>query len=136
MKESPALSLPMGPKNRIAVNWGESLRKYGLITIIAALCIVFTCLNGVFISPSNLLNIVRQASVMIIFSVGVTFVMIGGMMDLSVSGVACVTSMVAAIIMDRGGHPGLAFACAILVGMGFGAFNGVLSPNSSSTPSS
>ena len=115
-----------GASEAVAFRAGDLARRYGLVAIIILLCAVFTCLNSVFITPANLLNIVRQGSVMIIFSVGITFVLIGGMMDLSVSGVACVTSMIAAIIMDNGGAPVLAGAIAILAGMAFGLINGIL----------
>ena len=115
-----------GNQNARAFNFGELARQYGIIAIIILLSVIFTCLNRVFITPANLLNIVRQGSVMIIFSVGITFVLIGGMMDLSVSGVACVTSMIAAIIMDRGGAPLLAGVAAIFAGVMFGAINGIL----------
>lgn len=111
---------------RGAVQWGDLLRKYGLFVIIGVLVVVFTAFNSVFLSPNNLLNIVRQASVMIIFAMGVTFIIISGMMDLSVAGVACCTSMVGAIIMDRTGNVPLGIAAILLSGVLFGLFNGIL----------
>lgn len=125
MKNNTAVLRAHG-KTVDSIQMTEMIRKYGLLVIIAVLCIIFTCLNPVFVTPANLLNIVRQGSVMIIFSVGITFVLIGGVMDLSVSGVACVTSMIAAIVMDGGGHPFIAAIAAVLTGMLFGFLNGIL----------
>lgn len=61
------------------------LNQIGLLGVIAVLCIIFTCLNSTFIAAANLMNIVRQSAVMIIVAMGVTFVMISGELDLSIS---------------------------------------------------
>ena len=102
------------------------IKKYSLVIIIVALMIIFTMLNNVFVQPANLLNIVRQSSVMIIFAVGMTFVIISGNIDVSVAGVGCFTSMIAALIMEAGQPIFLAVLAAFGVGALFGVAHGLL----------
>lgn len=112
--------------NKQKVNYGEWVRKYALIGIMLLLAIVFTILNPIFIAPGNLLNIIRQASVMVIFSVGVTYVMISGMIDISIAGVATLAAMIAAQLLQSGQNIVLAILGALLVGIIFGLLNGFL----------
>ncbi len=96
--------------------------QIGLIGVIVALCIVFMLLNASFILPENILNIVRQSSVNIIMAMGVTFVMVSGQIDLSIGGVACVTGMTVAVLMDSG----VPIPVAILIGLAVGAVIGFI----------
>lgn len=104
----------------------DQIKRFALVIIIAALCIIFSITNPIFISGANILNIVRQASIMIIFSVGVTFVMVAGMIDISITGIACLSSMAAAMIMESGKPIVVAVVVAFLFGIVFGALNGFL----------
>lgn len=111
MKKDNLLAKSKGLKNQI-----------GLIGVILALSIIFTCLNSTFILPANLLNIVRQSSVMIIVAMGVTFVMVSGEMDLSIGGVACLTGMVVSKMLTSG----VPMWASILLGLAIGALIGLL----------
>lgn len=98
----------------------------GLIGVIIALGIIFTSLNSVFLTGGNLLNIVRQASVMIIVAMGVTFVMISGELDLSIGGIACFTGMAVSKLMTSGVGLGVSIFLGLLIGAVFGFVNGFL----------
>ena len=53
-------------------------KKYGLFVILAIFIVVFSTLNTQFLTPGNLLNILRQISMFGIVVVGYTMVMISG----------------------------------------------------------
>ena len=53
-------------------------KKYGLFVILAIFIVVFSALNTQFLTPGNLLNILRQISMFGIVVVGYTMVMISG----------------------------------------------------------
>ncbi len=101
-------------------------RHLGLIGVILALSIVFTVLDSSFLTGMNLLNIVRQSSVMIIVAMGVTFVMISGELDLSIGGVACLTGMAVSKMMTSGIPISLSIILGLLIGVVIGFVNGFL----------
>lgn len=103
-----------------------ALNQIGLIGVIVALCVIFTCLNSTFIAGANLMNIVRQSAVMIIVAMGVTFVMISGELDLSIGGVACLTGMVVSKMLTTGVSMPVAILAGLLLGAGIGLVNGLL----------
>ncbi|RUZ27818.1 ABC transporter permease, partial [Mesorhizobium sp. M7A.F.Ca.CA.001.15.1.1] len=49
-----------------------------------AMIIVFTALNGRFLTIGNAINILQQAAVLIVLSVGGTFIILMGSIDLAV----------------------------------------------------
>ena len=59
-------------------------KKYGLFVILAIFIVVFSALNTQFLTPGNLLNILRQISMFGLVVVGYTMVMISGGCDMSV----------------------------------------------------
>jgi ribose transport system permease protein len=103
------------------------LGSLGLWLGLLALMAIATILSPGFLNPVNLLNIVRQASVVGIAAVGVTLVMITGGVDLSVGAVIVFGSVLAATIMD-GQDANIPIACAVvlLMGMLVGLANGLI----------
>lgn len=80
-----------------------------------------------FFTVNNILNVLRQVSVVGILAVGMTFVILTGGIDLSVGAVMALAGTVAAGIMVNMGLPGgVGIAAALLVGLGLGLFNGAL----------
>lgn len=81
----------------------------------------------VFLNMNNLLNIVRNASILIIIGVGETITLTARDVDLSVGSVLSLTSVVAAIMLNRYGIPfPLAILAALLIGAVLGLVNGLL----------
>lgn len=62
-------------------------KKFGIYVFLAAVVIIFSIIAPNFLSVANLINILRQVSIFGIVVIGVTMVMIGGGMDLSVGGI-------------------------------------------------
>lgn len=80
-----------------------------------------------FFSVSNLLNVLRQVSIVAILAVGMTFVILTGGIDLSVGAVMAFSGTIAAGLMVNMGMPaGVGLLAGLLVGFGLGMFNGIL----------
>jgi ribose transport system permease protein len=81
----------------------------------------------VFLNVNNLLNVVRNASILIIIGVGQTITLTAKDVDLSVGSVLSLTSVVAAIMLNRYGIPfPVAIFTALLIGALLGLINGLL----------
>ena len=64
-------------------NIKQFLGKYGIYMVLVAMVIAMSFMSPVFLTQSNLLNIVRQVSVIGTISLGVTLVIISKGIDLS-----------------------------------------------------
>ncbi len=74
-----------------------------------------------FSNTGNLMNILRQTSLLAIMSVGMTFVISSGQIDLSVGPIVGVTSVIVAMAINEYG-----VTAAVLIGLGFGAVAGLV----------
>ena len=82
------------------------VRRYGNVLVIIVLIIGFALINPAFLTVYNFTNIIRQIAMMGIVSVGFTFVMVGGGLDLSVgSQIAFMNICVATGLMPNTGLP-------------------------------
>jgi ribose transport system permease protein len=106
-------------------------RNLGLVIALAILCIVGVSTAGDrFADVDNILTILRLAAVIGVVSVGMTFVIIGGGIDLSVGAIAALSSVWATTLatqaMAEDFHWIVMVLTAILVGAGCGLINGVV----------
>jgi galactofuranose transport system permease protein len=80
-----------------------------------------------FFSAQVFLNLLIDNAFLIIVSVGMTFVILSGGIDLSVGSVIALTTMVsAALVEHHGWSPWATIPLVLLMGTAFGAFQGVL----------
>ena len=79
-----------------------------------------------FLSIDNLVNILRQASVLLLLCLGLTGVVISGNIDLSVGSVAALTGCVCAKLMISGHSIPISMLLSLLIGIVAGACNGFL----------
>jgi len=80
-----------------------------------------------FFSLNNILNVLRQVSVVGILAVGMTFVILTGGIDLSVGAVMALVGTLSAGMMVNMGLPApAALLVGLLIGLGIGLANGVL----------
>jgi ribose/xylose/arabinose/galactoside ABC-type transport system permease subunit len=80
-----------------------------------------------FRDPENLANVVRQSSVLGVLAIGQTFVIIAGLMDLSVGMAAGLVVVLACALIDGSTAMTLpVVALMLLIGAGIGAVNGAL----------
>lgn len=100
--------------------------KYGIYLAFLVMCIFFATQNAVFLTPTNLINILRQVSFNAILAMGMTIVIITGGIDLSVGSILALSAVVTASLV-RASNPLLPVPAAILVGLALGALCGFLS---------
>lgn len=110
-------------ENRIKRIILKSLVDHGIIWSLVVLMIAASFFSDAFLTTRNLLNVFRQVSINGVLALGMTFVIIGGGIDLSVGGVLALAAVVIARLQDT---PVLAFSAALLVGLAFGLTNGFL----------
>ena len=109
----------------------RSTTIYVLIALIA-IVMVFALITptGTFLSSFNLQTIANDASIVLLFAVGSTLVIISGGIDLSVGSIATFGGVLTVIVMDevleRGGSPWLAIAVGAAAGIGSGALWGAI----------
>lgn len=103
------------------------LKQYGITLVLIALCVLFTILNPVFFTLRNIMNVMRQMSMIGIASVGGMFVIIQGGIDLSEGAVVSFVNVVCAYLMIYAGVPPLlAILVSLTVSAAIGYLNGVL----------
>jgi ribose transport system permease protein len=107
-------------------------QEAAVLTVLVVLIIVFGSMRpGNFPTVANFQNIAQDASILLVEAVGITFVTVMGMFDLSIgsvlvfSGVICVKVM-AAFPDDPGTAIALGVLAAIASGVCWGIVNGIL----------
>lgn len=106
------------------VDFGRLYDKYGVLVVFLIIFVISSFLSPSFLKPGNLLNIMRQISMFGILSVGMTFVIVSGGIDLSVGSVIALVCVVSATVVNRWGIlPGILAALAI--GLVVGCVNGL-----------
>ena len=70
--------------------------KLGIVFVLIALVILWSCLSSAFFTVNNMLLIVKQVSMYSILCVGMTFVLITGGIDLSVGSIVALAAVFAA----------------------------------------
>jgi ribose transport system permease protein len=104
-----------------------AVRGLGLVGVLVILAIVgIATTDGQFLTRSNILNILVSASIIGVVTVGMTFVIIGGGIDLSVGALVALASVWATTLATQSYGAAVMVLCALLVGMGAGLVNGVL----------
>jgi ribose transport system permease protein len=101
------------------------VRDYAIIFTFTALFITLSLWSPVFLTRTNLLNILDQSSALGIIACGGTVVFIAGGFDLSVGAVFAMAGVVAAEAEPHVGPAG-AMALGALVGIGLGLANGII----------
>jgi ribose transport system permease protein len=102
----------------------RSLSLLGVLVILAIVGDVTT--DGRFLTTGNILNILTSASIIGVVTVGMTFVIIGGGIDLSVGALVALASVWATTLQTQSYGAAVMILCAVLVGMGAGLVNGLL----------
>ena len=100
---------------------------YALYAVVIVLLIVYSVLSPNFLTPDNIGGILVNSSPLLIVSVGMTFVLLTGEIDLSVGSIMSVCAMVWMVCITRYNMPILsATIIAFLLGAIIGLVNAVL----------
>lgn len=108
------------------------LRKYAIVAIlIGMIALLSLATGGTFLQTQNLINVVRQMSVIAILAIGLTVVIISTGIDLSVGSIVALSAVVATSLAQSQDatnlmYPGLSVpvVVALLAGLGVGALAG------------
>lgn len=104
------------------------MSKYGIVVIFVALCIIMSIVSPAFRTMRNVTNVVRQVSIIGIVSMGVTFAIITGGIDLSSGSMIALISVVVASLSQNAVNPSqpLSFVIPIVFGIGVALVLGLL----------
>lgn len=100
----------------------EMMLTYVLVLIM----LLISMINPVFLTPGNLLSVLKQITVIAIIAVGQTFVIASGGIDLSVGYLMAVSSIVFASLLSAGMNIVLAMLMGVCASMALGFTNGVM----------
>ena len=104
----------------------ETMRYLVLIIIILIMGLIFTLCTRSFLSYSNLMNIINQTAITLVVSIGMTFVILIGGIDLSVGSNIAVSGMLGVLILEITNNTILSVFTTVITSMLFGAINGFL----------
>jgi ribose transport system permease protein len=90
------------------------------------LCTVITILSPVFLSTGNIMNVLRQTSLIAITGIGMVMIILVGEIDLSVGSSQAVVGVFTVWILNATGSLFLAVAAGITMGAFLGTINGLL----------
>ncbi len=96
------------------------------LLILVGLVILFGIASPHFFSTDNLLNVMQQSAINAILGIGLTFVIISGGIDLSVGSILALCGLVVADLLVAGHSVFVAVVAGLLVGLGCGALNGLI----------
>lgn len=91
-----------------------------------AICLVLTLSSDVFLTTNNLLNVLRQASLLFLLASGLTLVILTAGLDLSVGANIGMSACIAASVIKLTGSAVLGALTGVGIGLTIGLVNGVL----------
>jgi ribose transport system permease protein len=98
---------------------------YRLI-VVGIICLAMSILSDVFLTMNNVLNVLRQASLVFFMASGLTLVVLTANLDLSVGANVAFSACLAASVIKATGSPVLGFLVGIGTGSLVGLANGIM----------
>jgi len=103
----------------------DMIRRYGILIGLVGLITGFSVLSERFFTISNMLIVMRQTSIVAFLAVGMSFVIIGAGIDLSVGSVLAFSGAVGAGVMQNSGIF-FGILAGLALGTALGTFNGIV----------
>ena len=94
--------------------------------MLAALVLLMTVASPYFFSWKNCRNILNQSAIYLVLSVGMTFVLCAGQIDLSVGSIIGFAGVCMGMLYHTGLPAGAAILAGLLIALGIGLVNGAL----------
>lgn len=115
------MNLTMKAQSSLKKKFLGFIKEYMILVAIVILALVTAIAEPRFLSLENMTNIMRQFGPLIMVSLGMTFVIIGGFIDLSVTGIVSLVAVVTLSLIEPLGQ-----IPALLIGLALGAICGLL----------
>jgi ribose/xylose/arabinose/galactoside ABC-type transport system permease subunit len=103
----------------------DILARYGTFIALIALIVVAALLSPRFLTPVNLMNVLRQTAIVGVLGIGMTYVILTAGIDLSVGAALALSAVLLAGTLESTGNIILAMLVAVLAGMAVGFGNGL-----------
>ncbi|MDR1147116.1 MAG: ribose ABC transporter permease [Spirochaetaceae bacterium] len=113
-------------RNKGGLNAAGILKRQGAIIALVLLVLVIGIASPQFRTVSNLLSLLRQASINGVIAFGMTCVILTGGIDISVGAILGLSAMLGAGFFKGGMPELLAIPLMLILGLGLGAINGTL----------
>ncbi len=104
----------------------SSKKELGIFVAFLAIFIFFSFMSPYFFNLENLINVLRQISLLGIIAMGMCLVIVSGEIDLSVGSIYGASAILTAVMMMQGVPIPLAVFLGLASGAVFGLINGVL----------
>ena len=102
------------------------LKNYGIIIAFVLICIMLSITSPVFLTTTNIINVIRQTSIYGIMAVGMTFIILTGGIDLSIGSIMAIAGAVCAGLLKEGHSIALVIPATLAVGILCGLTNGLV----------
>ena len=104
---------------------GFYIENLFLIIAFLIMCVVFSVLSPAFLTVQNILNVLRQCSVVLFLASGQTMALLSAGIDLSQGSIVSLVSVISADLMMRGYGFWIGALGGIVTGLLCGAFTGL-----------
>ncbi len=118
------MAIPSSKSLRTLVT--RNIRYLMLVLIILLLILVFAFITPNFLQFANIMNIIRQTSVLAIIAIGMTFIILTGGIDLSVGSNIAFSGAILALVLVNTGNVALSLLAAIISAAAIGFLNGTM----------
>lgn len=99
----------------------------GMVVFLLVASAMMSLISPVFMTWLNWANILNQSALLVLLAMGMTVVLIGGGIDLSVGAIAALSGGTTAVLIAQSHWPlALAMAAGVLAGLGLGLLNGLI----------
>lgn len=121
---------PRGPSTANSVMYGLRAANLGgnagILLVLLLVLVVTSIGSDAFLSGANIINVLRQVSVIAVIAAGLTLLMIAGGIDFSMASNAAVSTGVLAQLISGGMGTGLAIGLALCLATAIGLVNGLV----------
>lgn len=114
--------------SKIRKQWRRfwNMHESGILLVTVLFIVIVSSVNRMFLTPTNIFNVLRSTGFTLLTTLGMTLVLISGGLDLSVGSVYALGGTVCAKLLVSGCPMGLAIMAGLLCGALVGTVNGVI----------
>jgi ribose transport system permease protein len=105
-------------------NLKQKINKYLPVSVLILLCLFFSIMQPRFLTFKNAMIVLQQSVVLLCAAMGMTFVIVGGSIDLSVGSILALSALISAMCSKSMGV--MAFLPGIITGLLCGFINGII----------